>query len=98
MRVIICGAGVIGASIAYFLSCRGIKAIVVERTGHSLRRIWESGRLSGARRDGTPLQPLARRSFDLHAQLAKSDRERRGIPKSEHLWRLCDHSAAGRSS
>ena len=33
MRVLICGGGVIGASIAYFLSCRGIKPIVIERTG-----------------------------------------------------------------
>jgi hypothetical protein len=29
----ICGGGVIGASIAYFLSCRGVKPIVIERTG-----------------------------------------------------------------
>ena len=33
MRVLICGGGVIGASIAYFLSCRGAEAIVIERTG-----------------------------------------------------------------
>ena len=33
MRVLICGGGVIGALIAYFLSCRGVQAIVMERTG-----------------------------------------------------------------
>src|SRR5467141_3433378 len=33
MRVLICGGGVIGASIAYFLSCRGVKATVIEGTG-----------------------------------------------------------------
>ena len=33
MRVLICGGGVIGASIAYFLSCRGVAATVIERTG-----------------------------------------------------------------
>jgi glycine/D-amino acid oxidase-like deaminating enzyme len=33
MHVLICGGGVIGASIAYFLSCRGIVATVIERTG-----------------------------------------------------------------
>lgn len=33
MRVVICGGGVIGACTAYFLGCRGIEVIVVERTG-----------------------------------------------------------------
>ena len=33
MRVLICGGGVIGTSIAYFLSQRGIEAVVIERTG-----------------------------------------------------------------
>ena len=33
MRVLICGGGVIGACIAYFLSLRGAEAMVVERTG-----------------------------------------------------------------
>jgi glycine/D-amino acid oxidase-like deaminating enzyme len=33
MRVLICGGGVIGAAIAYFLSCRGVAATVIERTG-----------------------------------------------------------------
>ena len=32
-RVLICGAGVIGSAIAYFLSLRGVNATVVERTG-----------------------------------------------------------------
>jgi glycine/D-amino acid oxidase-like deaminating enzyme len=32
MRVLICGGGVIGASIAYFLSCRGAEVVVIERT------------------------------------------------------------------
>ena len=32
MRVVICGAGVIGACTAYFLSRRGIEVAVVERT------------------------------------------------------------------
>ena len=49
MRVLICGGGVIGASIAYFLSRRGVEAIVIERTGHRLRRVRQVGRLPGAR-------------------------------------------------
>ena len=32
MRVVICGAGVIGACTAYFLARRGIDVVVVERT------------------------------------------------------------------
>ena len=33
MHVLICGGGVIGASTAYFLSCRGLKPTVIESTG-----------------------------------------------------------------
>jgi glycine/D-amino acid oxidase-like deaminating enzyme len=36
MRVVICGGGVIGACIAYFLARRGIDVIVIERTGGRL--------------------------------------------------------------
>jgi glycine/D-amino acid oxidase-like deaminating enzyme len=72
MRVLICGGGVIGASIAYFLSCRGgVAATVIERTGLACAA---SGKAGGFLAldwcDGTPLEPLARRSFALHAQLA----------------------------
>ena len=70
-RVVICGGGVIGASIAYFLSRRGLQPIVVERTGVACAA---SGKAGGflARHwcDGTPLERLARHSFDLHARLA----------------------------
>ena len=47
MRVLICGGGVIGASIAYFLSCRGVAALVVEGDGDRLRRVRQVGRFSG---------------------------------------------------
>ena len=33
MHVLVCGGGVIGASVAYFLTCRGVKATVIESTG-----------------------------------------------------------------
>src|SRR5260370_6114304 len=72
MRVLICGGGVIGASIAYFLSCRGVAATVIERTGLACAA---SGKAGGFLAldwcDGTPLEPLARRSFALHARLAE---------------------------
>ncbi|HEV2097627.1 MAG TPA: FAD-dependent oxidoreductase [Stellaceae bacterium] len=70
MRVLICGGGVIGASIAYFLSCRGIDAIVIEGTGLACAASGKSGGfLALDWCDGTPLEALARRSFTLHARL-----------------------------
>ncbi len=72
MRVLICGGGVIGASIAYFLSCRGVKATVIERTGLACAASGKSGGfLALDWCDGTPLEPVARRSFALHARLAE---------------------------
>jgi glycine/D-amino acid oxidase-like deaminating enzyme len=70
MRVLICGGGVIGASIAYFLSRRGVKAIVIERSGLACAASGKSGGfLALDWCDGTPLELLARRSFALHASL-----------------------------
>src|SRR6195256_2869833 len=70
MRVLICGGGVIGASIAYFLSCRGAKATVIERTGIACAASGKSGGfLALDWCDGSPLEALARRSFGLHAAL-----------------------------
>ena len=47
MRVLICGGGVIGASIAYFLSRRGIEAVVIERTGIANAALGQVGRVLG---------------------------------------------------
>jgi glycine/D-amino acid oxidase-like deaminating enzyme len=70
MRVLICGGGVIGASIAYFLARRGVRPIVIERTGLACAASGKSGGfLALDWCDGTPLEPLARRSFALHAGL-----------------------------
>jgi glycine/D-amino acid oxidase-like deaminating enzyme len=72
MHVLICGGGVIGASIAYFLSRRGVKATVIESTGLACAASGKSGGfLAQDWCDGSPLAPLARRSFALHAELAK---------------------------
>jgi glycine/D-amino acid oxidase-like deaminating enzyme len=71
MRVLICGAGVIGASIAYFLSRRGVEVVVIERAGVACAASGKSGGfLALDWCDGSPLEPLARRSFALHASLA----------------------------
>ena len=70
MRVVVCGGGVIGACTALFLSRRGVDVTVVERAEVAAAA---SGKAGGfLARDwctGTPLDALARRSFDLHAAL-----------------------------
>jgi glycine/D-amino acid oxidase-like deaminating enzyme len=70
VRVLICGGGVVGASIAYFLSRLGVRSIVIERTGLACAASGKSGGfLALDWCDGTPLEALARRSFALHASL-----------------------------
>jgi glycine/D-amino acid oxidase-like deaminating enzyme len=70
MHVVICGGGVIGACTAYFLSRRGVDVTVVERTEVAAAA---SGKAGGFLAldwcAGTPLDALARRSFELHAAL-----------------------------
>jgi glycine/D-amino acid oxidase-like deaminating enzyme len=70
MRVVICGAGAIGACTAYFLRRRSVETIVVEGTDVAAAA---SGKAGGfLARDwcaGTALDGLARRSFELHAAL-----------------------------
>jgi glycine/D-amino acid oxidase-like deaminating enzyme len=92
MRVLICGGGVIGASVAYFLSCRGVKATVVERTGIACAASGKSGGfLALDWCDGTPLEALARRSFALHASLADK------IGGDWGYWRLTTYGGAASS-
>jgi glycine/D-amino acid oxidase-like deaminating enzyme len=86
MRVVICGAGVIGACIAYFLSLRQVEAVVVERTGVACAASGKSGGfLALDWCDGSPLGPLARRSFELHAELAREFDGRWGYRQLEAL-------------
>lgn len=70
MRVVVCGGGVIGASIAYFLSRRAIDVTVVERTGVACASSGKAGAfLAFDWSTGSRLDALARRSFALHARL-----------------------------
>jgi len=70
-RVVICGAGVIGAAVAYYLSLRGVRATVVERSGVACAASGKSGGfLALDWCDSTPLAALARTSFQLHAELS----------------------------
>ncbi len=72
MRAIILGGGVIGTSIAYRLASRGADVILIERTAIACAASGKSGGfLAMDWCDGTPLMQLARRSFQLHAELAE---------------------------
>ena len=70
-RMVICGGGAIGAAIAYFMSRRGARPIVIERHEVAGAASGKSGgflALDWCR--GSSLDRLARRSFELHAQLS----------------------------
>jgi len=70
-HVVVCGAGVIGSAVAYFLSLRGVRVTVIERTGVACAASGKSGGFIALDWcDGSPLGPLARASFALHARLA----------------------------
>ena len=70
-RVVICGGGAIGAAVACFASRRGALPIVIER--HEVAGA-ASGKSGGFLAldwcSGSPLDRLARRSFELHAELS----------------------------
>src|SRR2546428_7162497 len=71
-HVVVCGAGVVGASVAYFLALRGVAVTVVERSGVACAASGKSGGfLALDWCDGSELGPLARASFALHAELAR---------------------------
>ena len=83
-HVIVCGAGVVGASVAYFLTRRGVAVTVVERTGVACAASGKSGGfLALDWCDGSPLGPLARASFALHAELPRELRGRLRLPRME---------------
>jgi glycine/D-amino acid oxidase-like deaminating enzyme len=66
----VCGAGVVGASVAWFLARRGVAVTIVERSGVACAASGKSGGfLALDWCDGSPLEGLARASFALHAEL-----------------------------
>jgi glycine/D-amino acid oxidase-like deaminating enzyme len=79
VKVIICGAGVIGTSIAYALAERGVAATVVEMVAPACAASGKAGGfLARDWCDGSEMQALARRSFALHAELGASVGDRIG--------------------
>jgi glycine/D-amino acid oxidase-like deaminating enzyme len=86
MRVLICGGGVIGAAIAYFSSLKQAEVMVIERTGVACAASGKSGGfLALDWCDGSALAPLARRSFELHAELASAFEGKWGYRRLETL-------------
>src|SRR6516225_2839007 len=70
-RIVVCGGGAIGVAIAYFASRRGARPIVIERHEVAGAASGKSGgflALDWCR--GSSLDRLARRSFELHAELS----------------------------
>src|SRR5216684_3819630 len=62
-HVVVCGAGIMGASVAYFLAQRGVAVTIVERTGVACAASGKSGGfLALDWCDDSPLGPLARAS------------------------------------
>lgn len=71
-RVVICGAGIIGSATAYYLSQYGIQPVLVERGGVACASSGKAGGFLALEwQDGQPTGPLSRRSYELHAELAK---------------------------
>ena len=97
VRVLICGGGVIGAAIAYFLSRRGAQAIVIERTEVACAA--SASRAAFSRSIGATAGPRGPRASQLRAARAPAGRDRRGLglPPPRHVWRVIG-SGSTRSS
>lgn len=81
-RVVICGAGVIGGSIAYQLAKRGVFATLIENDGVAAGA---SGAAAGIltpplpHTSDSPVFELQRRGYDMHVELARTLPEESGV-------------------
>jgi glycine/D-amino acid oxidase-like deaminating enzyme len=86
MKVLVLGAGVIGAATAFFLARAGAETVLVERTEPACAA---SGKAGGFLAldwcDGLARAALSRRSFALHAELAREAGEAVGFRPVETL-------------
>jgi glycine/D-amino acid oxidase-like deaminating enzyme len=72
MHVVVCGGGIIGASVAYYLAKHGVRSTVVERSSPACAASGKAGGfLARDWCDSGDLGPLARLGFDLHFELAQ---------------------------
>ena len=92
-QIVIAGGGVVGAACAYYLSQKGIQPIVLEACSPACSASGKAGGfLARDWCDGNALGPLARTSFALHADLAKSL-----LPTDVGYRRVRTHSVAIRA-
>lgn len=71
-RIVVCGAGVIGASVAYHLTRRGARPLVVDRARPGAAASGKgSGFLAADWNADNPLDAISRASFALHRELAE---------------------------
>lgn len=98
-RVVICGGGAIGCAIAYFMATRGARPIVVERHAVAGSASGKSGGfLAYDWCRGSALDELARRSFDLHAELAEALGNPWSYRRLETYGGYVAHDVAGRKA
>jgi glycine/D-amino acid oxidase-like deaminating enzyme len=98
MRVLILGGGAIGVSVAYHLAARGADVIVIERSAIACAASGKSGGfLAMDWCDGTPLMHLARRSFELHAELAEAHAGEWGYRRMTTYAGIVDASSSSAS-
>ena len=85
-HVVVCGGGVIGAAIAFFLSKRRIRTTIIERCTPGCAASGKSaGFLAFDWCDGSPQGALARCSFTLHESLARELRTDYGYQRVDTL-------------
>mmetsp|Transcript_17813 Transcript_17813/g.27708 ORF Transcript_17813/g.27708 Transcript_17813/m.27708 type:complete len:382 (-) Transcript_17813:136-1281(-) len=70
-NVVICGAGVIGTSIAYHLAKLGVPSRVIDPVGLAPAASGKAGGFLALDWNAGPLDELSRRSFHLHEKLAQ---------------------------
>jgi glycine/D-amino acid oxidase-like deaminating enzyme len=70
-NIVIVGGGIVGNSIAYFLAKRNVPATLIDPVGIAPGASGKAGGfLARDWRDGTPLEQLQRKGFDLHQEIA----------------------------
>ena len=93
-RIVICGGGAIGAAIAFFTSRRGARPVLIERHEVAGAASGKSGgflALDWCR--GTPIDQLAQRSFEVHAELSSELGNRWGYRRLTTYAGYAEHDA-----
>ena len=99
MRVVICGGGAIGSATAYYLSRRDAQVTLVERTAVACASSGKAGAfLALDWNTGSRLDWLARRSFQLHAELPQQIEGDWGFQRLSTYggYTVSDRTAGGR--